>query len=336
MGLALATAASSLPAAAQPPAHRATVEETQGSVSAADRHFRRGVDLYADGDMSGAFVEFSRAYELVANYKILYNLGQVAYRRQDYVRALGHFRGYLAGGADAIAPGRRRQVEEDIARLEQRVGHIAIDVAADDRGAEIRLDDLQVATAPLLEPLAASVGPRKVALVRASGDSQVRIVDVVGGETTRVRFPPSVLRLVADPDALSRGAAADQPWQLAENAQRSPTVVNAKSGLRTWIGWSAAGLLAAGAAVTGVMAYSSSRDLQQRRESYPLAAGDLDAMGQRAHLLAVTTDGLLIGAAAVAAVSLYLTLRNPTEEPPSARGGADRLSSAADERRRHQ
>jgi hypothetical protein len=85
--------------------------------------------------------------------------------------------------------------------------------------------------------------------------------------------------------------------------------------------WSATALLAAGAAISGGMALAASRDLQQRRDGYPLAPGDLDAPSDRARRLALVTDGFLAGALLMAAASLYVTLDPAGQAADRARMG---------------
>ncbi|MEO5769316.1 MAG: hypothetical protein ABIS92_13275 [Polyangia bacterium] len=322
--------------AATPPA---AAEPSRDKVAEADRHFRRGVDLYEDGDLAAALVEFSRAYDIVPSYKILYDLGQVAYRRQDYVRALNYFQKYLGDGRDGIAPERRRQVEDDVRRLEQRIGLIVVDVHPDDSGAELRLDDVPVAAAPLLTPLLANVGTRKVELIRPGGERQTQVIDLVGGETAHLRFPRmAVLRFTPTAADLGRGAggAAASPTLVKVPGTSPATTDEPSRGWSVWAGWTLTGLLAAGAATTGVFALSSSRDLQQRREAYPVVPGELDRLSRRAHALALTTDGLLAGAAVAAAVSLYLTVRRAgATQPPATTEGGSRVSSVhRDQQRR--
>lgn len=302
-------------AAASSPTNPAATLAAQDQLTEAERHFRRGVDLYEDGDMSGSFVEFTRAYEIVPSYRILYNLAQVAYRRQDYVRALDTFRKYLAEGRDFISGERRRQIEQDIRRLDQRIGRIEIDADKDDDGAEIRIDDLQIGTMPLLESIATNVGARKIEMVRPGGERQVRIVDVAGGETVRIHFARTALRLSPDLNTLARAHSSDAPAHslLSETSPRRVSVTPPRG---TWLAWSITGLLAAGASVTGVLAFTESRDLQQRRDSFPLIPGELDPIGHRARAMAITTDVLLAGAAVMTALSVYLTVRtSPDAEP---------------------
>ncbi|MEP6652015.1 MAG: hypothetical protein ABJA82_01570 [Myxococcales bacterium] len=322
--------------AATPPA---AAEPSRDKLAEADRHFRRGVDLYEDGDMAAALVEFARAYDIVPSYKILYDLGQVAYRRQDYVRALNHFQRYLGDGRDIIAPERRRQVEDDVRRLEQRIGRIVVEVNPDDNGAELRLDDVPVGAAPLLDPLLANVGTRKVELIRPDGDRQTQLVDLVGGETAHLRFPrTAVLRLTPTAADLGRGAggAAAASLTLVNLPNTLPATTDEPArGWSVWAGWTLTGLLAAVATATGVVALNSSRDLQQSRDAYPVAPGVLDRLSRRAHTLALTTDGLLVGAAVAAAVSLYLTVRHAgVAEAPATTDGGSRFSSVRRDQQR--
>ena len=48
--------------------------------------------------------EFMRAYELLPNYRVLYNIGQVQLERHDYVAALHAFDDYLEQGARDVHP----------------------------------------------------------------------------------------------------------------------------------------------------------------------------------------------------------------------------------------
>ncbi len=287
--------------------------------SEAEKHFRRGIELYDDADLAGATAELERAYQLVPSYKILYNLGQISYQRQDYVQALAHFRHYLRDGGGDLPGGRREKVEQDIQQLERRIGRIEIATDTTDDGADILLDDVKVASAPVAGPLSASVGQRKLELVRPAGPRSVRMVEVIGGETARIRFARpvpglsgnglSALAGSADPGTTSSRAAG---WFTTTGRPPHGGAEPARSvGPAIWVTWSATALLAAGAAISGGMALAASRDLQQRRDGYPLAPGDLDAPSSRARRLALVTDGFLAGTLLMAAASLYVTL-DPT------------------------
>jgi hypothetical protein len=333
-----------------PEARGASTGPARGAVMReADGHFRRGVELYDDADMSGALAEFSRAYALVPNYKVLYNLGQVAYQQRDYFQALEHFRRYLLEGGAALPRPRRDQVEDDIQRLERRIGHIEILTEHIDDGSDVLLDDVKVATAPVADPLLANVGQRKLELVRPTGMRSVRLVEVTGGEMAHVQFARPVPGLPASARAGVDGSpttASRASELLSGGAGASGRARDGFPALGTpaWLSWAATAALGAGAATTGILALSASRDLQQRRDTFPLAPGDLDGPAGRARGLALTTDGLLAGTLVMAAVSLYLTFERPAGSAASdaadastysptcaARGGTDHAQVQAAE-----
>src|SRR5438045_3990018 len=62
-------------------------DASAGAVADARRHYELGLDLYQDGDPEAAFVEFHRAYALVPNYRVLYNLGRIAQEKHDWAMA---------------------------------------------------------------------------------------------------------------------------------------------------------------------------------------------------------------------------------------------------------
>jgi hypothetical protein len=283
--------------------------EAPSAVTEAQSHFKRGVDLYEDGDLPAAMVEFRRAYDLVPNYRVLYNLGRVAGAMHDYAAALRHYRQYLAEGGAQILPPRRAEVEAEVQKLSGRVGQLRVMV--DVAGAEISVDDSSVGVSPLASPVLVNAGKRRVVVTVPNVAPVSRLVDVAGEETVTVTMsvplpapapppvvaspaPPSALRPAAPPPRRSRDAAHKRTW---------PVVLT----------WTATGLLAAGSATAGLLALRDSRDLRDLRESYPVAYDDLVAAQNRTRTAALVADGLLAGTALFTALSLYVTLSGPSE-----------------------
>jgi hypothetical protein len=277
----------------------------------AQRLFHRGIELYKNGDFAGAQAEFTRAHELVPNYKILYNLGQVTYQRHDHAAALRYFRQYLADGVDQISAERRHEVTGDITDLEQRIARLQIDTA--EEGAEVFVDDVLVGKTPLRALIAVNGGPRKVDLVARGGEHRSRQVDVGSGEIVRVPFPR--LTLVAPPPSVPRPADSIGATATPASSQAVPAIVATPSRRpsRTfpWKSWTLTGLLAGGAAVTGYIALSAKHDLDSQLTRFPADDVEVDYDKRRTHGFALATDGLLIGTAVMTAVSLYLTIRDP-------------------------
>src|SRR5206468_1906893 len=88
--------------------------------------YKRGTELYAEGNFSAALIEFKKAYELTNAYKVLYNIGQVCYQLQDYVCALTSFEEYLKRGGVNVAANRKAEVEAEIKKLRPRIATCAI------------------------------------------------------------------------------------------------------------------------------------------------------------------------------------------------------------------
>lgn len=276
----------------------------------AQRHFRRGVELYDEADFATALVEFRRAYETLPEFRVLYNIGQAEYQLQLYAAALKSFRLYLDQGGERISASRRADVEREVARLEGRVARLHVSGPA---GLEVFVDDEHVGQLPLPLPLVVSAGRRRLRTSEGpSGTRLSRTVEVAGGDDVRVDLGTEGSK------AASTAPKSREPGQ-APGPTVAPHVV-------TWV---VTGGLAAGATVTGVLALGASSDLADRRARVPgtVTAAELEAAASKSKDLALATD--LLGAAAIAGagVSLYLTLRPRSPVPPVVVGLAGRSVS---------
>jgi hypothetical protein len=331
VALVIAAATVGVPAArAQQPGAPDAAPTTK--MDEAGRHFQRGIELYKAGDFGAALVQLKAAYELVPNYKVLYNLGQVSYQRHDYAGALKYFRQYLGDGDDQIPPGRQREVAADLAELEQRVGHLQIETP--EQTAKVFVDDILEGTTPLHALIIVNAGKRTIDLVMRNGERRTRMVDVGGGEIVTVSFPQlEVLPPEAPPPRTAASPRAAPVLSLsapkppapppapataiapALSAGASPPVVavatHSRKSTFPWKSWTLTGLLAGGAATTGVIALQSKQSLDDSLNKFPQNMSDVDFYKRRTRDFAMVTDGLIISTAAMAAISLYFTLRDP-------------------------
>lgn len=185
LALAVAPVSAARAQDAQGPATEA-VAEADPAATAAREHFQKGVDYYTEGDLTAAMVEFQRAYKLQPTYRLLYNLGQVAYEQRDYAAAERYFRTYLAEGGDDIQEARRHEVQRELERLQSRVADVRI--ASSLPSARLYVDEQPVGTAPLARPVRVSAGRRAIR-AELPGYAPVRkVVDVVGGEPLSVEL----------------------------------------------------------------------------------------------------------------------------------------------------
>jgi hypothetical protein len=277
---------------------RSSIAEPSGGASenldAAREHFQRGVELYKERDFDAAQVEFTRAYALALNYKVLFNLGQVEVERHDYVAALKHFREYLNAGQDAIPSDRRKQVESDIQSLRRRVVELRIKCNVSD--AEILVDHVVVGKTPLPEPLLLNAGILHVSVRKPGHIGEPRTLTLAGGEAQDIAFE---LRPEAKESAT---LATTQPPSVAP----PPRAEHRASSAPFWIGFTATGVLAAGAGTFGFLALRSNKDLDRSLADFPGDQQRIAALRRELKRDALIAD-LLGGAAVVAGgITLYL------------------------------
>jgi hypothetical protein len=280
--------------------------EPASLMAEAQGHFKRGVELYDDGDFAAALVEFRRAYELVPNHRVLYNLGRVASAQHDYAAALRFYRQYLADGGTQVPAPRRQEVEGELEKLVGRVGQLR--VVVDTAGAEVSVDDVPAGISPLPDAVLVNAGRRRVVVAAPGVPPEARVVEVAGEEMVTVTLALHVARA-----APPRLVARPEPRPLVE---ARPRATPSAADRRTWpivLAWTTTGLLAAGSAVTGLMAMTASRDLRALRDSYPVSLDELTDARRKTRDRALVADGLLAAAAVSGALSLYLSLSGPAE-----------------------
>ncbi|MFT3766084.1 MAG: hypothetical protein QM820_11290 [Minicystis sp.] len=250
----------------------------------ADKHFRRGVDLYKDNDYAGALVEFQRANEILPSWQVLYNIGESHFQLQDYASALKTLTRYLNEGGKKVPPKRRKEVEKDIEKLKQRVATLKIGTS--EPGATIAVDDIPVGTTPLAEPLIVSAGRRRVTATLAPRPPVTEVVQVAGGDTLTVSLtipplPPQV--------------------EVVTRTQTSIAV--------PVIAWVATGAVTAGAVATGILALGASGDLKDKLGAFPADPNAIQSAHGKALAFSIATDVLAAAALAGAGVSIYLTVK---------------------------
>jgi len=270
-----------------PPAAGAAAPSPQAKAEA-EHHFKRGLELFDDDDFQGARIEFARAYQLVPNFRVLFNLGQVNFQLQDYVAALHAFEKYLADGGDAVTRERREEVERDVAKLRGRVATVTITATP---GAVITLDGALAGTAPLGAPLQVSAGKRVLRALVPSRTPVEKTLDLAGGDSARVEL------LVEEP----------------KTAGASATEGGTESSKAPWALWGVTGALAIGTVVTGVLAMNASSSASDIKSSGGSFA-DYQNAEQRMHTFSITTD--IVGATAIviAGLALYFTVANGSKK----------------------
>jgi hypothetical protein len=309
-GAAASTAAAGSPAApgaAAPTTSQAEVPPSPEVLAEAKQRFDRGYELYEEGDYPLALIEFNRAYELVPNYRVLYNIGQVCIQLGKYADARRALEEYVAKGGDQLAADRRTAVNKDLVMLGRRTAFLTI--GANIENAEVLVDDVSVGKTPLGPALLMDAGVHRVTLRRSGYLPKTEDVTLAGGDNKSIDV---TLEL--------------QPEAKQTIVVREREVVDDSA--QTWMiaGWATTGALVAGAIVTGIMGKNEANELDQLRGAdardytNPDLGQRIDDTKQNASTLFLASDVMTGAALIVGGLSLWITLDPPEPERPASPG----------------
>jgi tetratricopeptide (TPR) repeat protein len=289
-------------ALAQSPPSPAAAESESPKQEAA-RRFEHAIKLYEEGDYALALAEFERVYELVPDYRVLYNIGQVNLQLGRYARALRTLREYVSRGGSELPAERRSAVQTELESLAARTASIELEVSP--AGAELFIDGTVVGKSPLTEPIVVDVGERTVQARLSGHFPRAQTLTLAGGDRRRVALTlePDVAPLPAPLPA----ATAPQPTGSAQRPEGASPAREAKSSW-LWLGWSATGALAVSSGVSMLLGASAASELHALSDSRDTTRADLDQARSRAKTRLVVADILGVAALATGATTLYFQL----------------------------
>jgi hypothetical protein len=279
------------PVLAQPASPKQAAPETMAE---AQQRYRRGIELVNEGAYESALLEFRRAYELAPSFRILFNMAQVSRALNDYATALRSFERYLKEGGSEVSAEQAADIRKEIEVLRTRVAKVTVTSSVP--GAEISVDDLVVGKAPLAEPVIVNAGRRKFTATAVGRMPETKIIEATGADS---------LTIVLDPHA--PGSSSSPP-----SSGVGTTVSSSSSrGALPWVLWGGAGLLAAGAAVTGALAVGASNDFDDLKGKpvRPNEGDKYDDAHAKMTRLSVATDVLAGLALVTGGAALYFTLK---------------------------
>jgi tetratricopeptide (TPR) repeat protein len=282
------------PESAEPESAEAPAETPNDeAIAEAARRYDLGLKLYAEGEFRLAVIEFERTYQITSDYRVLYNIGQVRIQLGNYARAIGALKEYLKAGGDNIAEDRRKAVETDLEMLASRTGLVRIVVNV--HGADLLVDDLIIGQSPLVEPVLLDAGEHRVS-ARAPGYEPRTVPLTLAGRDSEI----VELKLV----------------KLPERGQRIIVREVDRTDNTTWMiaTWSAAGVLAVGAGVTGGLGLKAASDLEDQRGEEGVSNDTRDSTSRRARTLFLATDVMGGLAIVTAGVALYFTLSDSSSD----------------------
>lgn len=151
----------------------------------ARERFDRGVRLFNQGNNEGALAEFTRAYELVAHPRVLFNVGLVHAAMHHPLEAVTAFDSVLADSAARGSPEARAAAAH---RIEQAALIGELMVTVEQAGARIELDNLAAGVSPLSAPLRVSSGEHIVGVIAQGQYPERQRVTVAGQSRASVNF----------------------------------------------------------------------------------------------------------------------------------------------------
>ncbi len=265
----------------------------------AKSRFKRGADLYDEGNYRGALIEFERAYQLVPNYKLLYNIGQVHLQLLEYAKAQVAFSRYLKEGGSDVNSSRREEVRGELERVKTRIGRIVVTTA---EGAEVLLDDESVGTAPLSQPIVANTGRHTVTVVLPGRAPQSRVIDVAGLETANVTLGNTVPQETPRDNG---NAGNGGPSLVSRQAAAAPAV---KSKGPMIIMWVTTGVLAVTGSIFAGLAFGAAADLAKAKATLGVPQATLNTVASRTGSMSAVADIFGLAAIVAGGISVWLTV----------------------------
>lgn len=268
-------------------------------------HFDRGVELYREGSLDAALVEFERAYEIVPNFRLLFNLGQIQAERHDYTAALRFFEQYLKDGGEEIPESRRAETQSEIERLRARVAYLWVE--SNVAGATLSVNGVSRGTLPLRDRIGINPGLCELRLEKPGFVPAEKQLKVAGGELPRVQMSLTPVPV--------SGSASGADMEAGMVAGPGPNY------LPFWI-TSATAVAFGGATLgLGLAARNAHRELDSELNRFPGDQGAIDdARGQLKLYSALSATTGAIGLLALG-VAIYLVAA-----PPHARARAGQLA----------
>lgn len=166
----------------------ATVRANPQVKAEASSHFEAGVALAKRGNHAAALAEFEKAYALVPQWELLFNIGVTQRTLFRYGVAIKTFERYLAEGGDRVPADRRNRVEAELAEIRRLVGELVITV---DGGGRIEIDQVFEGEAPVAAPILIAPGSHVIRATRGAAVDH-KTITVVSGERIAIRLVPQL------------------------------------------------------------------------------------------------------------------------------------------------
>lgn len=260
----------------------------------ASQAFKAASAAAKSGDLERALAEFSRAYELTEDYRVLYNIGVTHERLKQPAAALTTFERYLNEGGDDVRRRRRAQLGRTMQTLREQVGVLTVEgVPAD---AVLSIDGEAVEAGKAYYP------PKTLAV-------EVRQLGFEPFETTvKLAAGADVVVVVPPLEPIVAPATPNDP--PLERLEPSPSDGRRVEPLSITM-WTVGGVtVAAGVttAILGGVTVGARRDFDDALVQYPGDPQDIADKRERARSLGRATDAMIGVTSVLAATTVGLVV----------------------------
>jgi hypothetical protein len=188
ISLLLASPADAQPATGVPVTAKAAAQE---SYERGNRVFNQAEQMHDRALYEAAYLQFSQAFAIFPDERILWNLIVSEIKTERDVDALRHLRSYDKHQHVTDVPGHphRALFATFFAQASKATGHLAIEAPV---AAQLRLDDADIGVAPLEDPVDVTPGLHQVEARLPGGRTLVASASPAAGEVTHVTLvePP--------------------------------------------------------------------------------------------------------------------------------------------------
>jgi hypothetical protein len=162
--------------------------------------------LAENNDFGGALEEFSHAYRLSKDPRLLYNMAICEKGLHHYARMKAVLEQYLREGGAAVDADSRAVAQQALTAIKSLVASLRVN--ANEGGAEVLVDGRTVGKTPLAAPVSVDLGPHKVTVQKEGFDTAEQSVDAAGGTEVPVSFSLTASRHTAQLMVTADAAAA--------------------------------------------------------------------------------------------------------------------------------
>jgi hypothetical protein len=163
--------------------------------------------LYGDQDYATAAVKFRRAYDASGDPRLLWNVAACEKALRHYTKSLALVEKYKMLGGALLND--KDRAEADALANALRATTDTLTLTVDLAGADVALDDENVATTPLDHPIRVDLGDHKLAVTKPGFTPFTKTISFTGGAGGGVTLQVALsevthdghLRVEADPDA---------------------------------------------------------------------------------------------------------------------------------------